>query len=203
MAKNDTEKEEVAQAETPKETPVHGDRREGAEGGEPEKSTPMAHVVKHQPPWPLIVIGVVATVLVIAVVAVGWLQLESLRGTTRTASRYSMQQDGTNFGGGQGEYYGNGGGSMRSGRASRPTLSGVVTALTDTTVTVSGSGKQVTVDKTSNTTISGDSSTLAVNDTVLVYGTTNSDGTVSATRIVVRNGATASGVSDSAPAPSV
>lgn len=202
MAKNDSEHEEAVQTPTSKDISDQEDSKD-VQPATPEKAVRVKHAVKSQPPWPLIVVGVIATVLIIAVVAVGWLQLESLHRTTRVASRYGMQQNDPNFGtnsGNQGGYYCSGG-SMR-GRMTRPTLTGVVTAVTDSTVTVSGNGKQVTVDKTSSTTVSGDSTTIAVNDTVLVYGTTASDGTVTATRIVVRNGTT-SDTSASANRPSV
>lgn len=201
MAKNDSEHEEIVQSSSSKDISDQEDNN-GVQSAKPEKAVRVEHAVKSQPPWPLIAVGVIATVLIVAVVAVGWLQLESLHRTTRVASRYGMQQNDTNFGnnGNQGGYYGSGG-SMR-GRTTRPTLSGVVTAVTDSTVTVSGNGKQVTVDKTSSTAVSGDSTTIAVNDTVLVYGTTASDGTVTATRIVVRNGTTAD-TSTSTNGPSV
>lgn len=201
MAKNDNEHEEVVQVPASKDISDQEDSKD-AQPAPSEKAVRVEHAVKSQPPWTLIAVGVIATVLIVAVVAVGWLQLESLHRTTRVASRYGMQQNDTNFGNGgnQGSYYG-GGGSMR-GRATRPTLSGVVTTVTDSTVTVSGNGKQVTVDKTSSTAVSGDSTTIAVNDTVLVYGTTASDGTVTATRIVVRNGTTAD-TSTSTNGPSV
>lgn len=75
-----------------------------------------------------------------------------------------------------------GGPAMRSFAAQ-----GVITAINGDTITVSGGGKQVTVKKTDSTTVSGDETSIAVNDTVAVVGATNSDGTITATRIIVRN----------------
>ena len=68
-----------------------------------------------------------------------------------------------------------------------PAASGVITAIDGDIITVAGGGKRVTVKKTANTVISGDEGNIAVNDTVIVTGTTSDDGMVTATRIVVRN----------------
>lgn len=154
--------------------------------------------VKASPPWPLITIGVVATVVVVAVVIGGWaFVVGHERGVatsqTRTLGRYGMmngQGNGGQYGGSQ---YFNRGGFRRGGALQSSAASGVVTAINGDTITVSGQGKQVTVKKSDSTTISGDETSVAVNDTVVVYGTTNSDGSITATRIVIRNQSTING----------
>ena len=163
---------------------------------EPQTAT----VVRSTPPWPLITIGIVATVIILAVMAMGWgfvvshSQSPAMR--TQTLGRY-----GTEYGrnGSDGSLnYGSGGGYRRGrgGSLGNIAASGVVTAINGDTITVSGQGKQVTVKKSSSTTISGDATSVAVNDTVIVLGTTNSDGSVDATRIAIRNG---SGGNNSSP----
>jgi hypothetical protein len=77
-----------------------------------------------------------------------------------------------------------GGGRMQAD--SDTFVSGVVTAVNGDTITVSGDGKQVTVTKNSSTTIRGTASSVAVNDTVSITGTTT-NGTFTATTITIRN----------------
>ncbi len=177
MAKKDDDTVEKTAAEDVK-----------AEKATPEstqKATVAAANAQKTPPWPLITIGVVGTVLVLALGAFWWLQLVSLHKTeSRTSSSRYGQMERPQFGGGSE----NGRSDMPNRRGfSRAVATGVVTAINGNTITVAGGGKQVTVKKTDSTVISGDESDLAVNDTVLVYGTAASDGTVTATRIVVRN----------------
>lgn len=200
MAKKDTEPEKVEQESAP-------ERVSAVENAEDEPATERlrepvaARAVKKQTPWLWIVIAAGGTVLIVAVMAIGWMRIESLQRSAMHAERYDMQQGATRFGGGRQGFYGNSSGSPR--RQSRPTLSGVVTALNGDSITVSGGGKQVTVKKTDSTTINGDATSVAVNDTVSVYGTTASDGTVTATRIVIRNAASPSASSDDTTVPSV
>lgn|GEM_PF-5253986 len=170
----------------------------------PESSVAVKSVPRT--PWPLITIGVVATVVVMAVAVGGWLFIVGRangNGTTTRTSRlgaygFNQQSQGGNSNGNS--YFGNGnggfgGGGYRRGSAEQAAADGVITAVNGQTLTVSGQGKQVTVTETNSTVVSGDASSVAVNDTVLVYGTTNSDGSVTATRIVIRNNASASDTS--------
>lgn len=149
--------------------------------------------VQSSPPWPLITIGIVATVLVAAVVVGGWwfVMRHGQTRNTRQAGQYGMMY-GSNSSSQNGSYFG---GRYRRGMMQSAAASGVIIAVNGQTLTVSGQGKQVTVTESSSTIISGDATSVAVNDTVLVYGTTNSDGSVTATQIVVRNSTPASGAS--------
>lgn len=164
--------------------------------------------VKASPPWPLIVIGIVATVIIVALFIGGWSFIMS-HAQTQTSQygrlrAYSQNQNGNSsagngsYGGGGFRRNGFGGGSQGQTAAFR----GVITAVNGDTLTVAGQGKSVTVTESDSTTISGDKTDVAVNDTIVVYGTTNSDGSISATQIVVRNGTGASssdGSGSSAP----
>ncbi|MDB5183674.1 MAG: hypothetical protein JWO07_355 [Candidatus Saccharibacteria bacterium] len=150
-------------------------------------------VVKAMPPWRLITVGVFATVVVVAVMIAGWMFIllhhQARPGMMNRFDGLSQSSTGPGgFMGRGGMRHGGGGGTIQQSAAR-----GVVTAVNGDTITVSGEGKQVTVTKSSSTTISGDKTDVAVNDTVVVYGTTGSDGTVSATQILVHNLAPTSG----------
>ncbi|MDB5176798.1 MAG: hypothetical protein JWN75_466 [Candidatus Saccharibacteria bacterium] len=139
----------------------------------------------NNPPWALIAMGIVGTVVVLALVIGGWAFIRS-RAEDSIANRFGDLSQNGQVGGRQGFRNGGGmrgGGGMIGIGATR----GVVTAINGDTLTVSGGGKQVTVKKTSTTTISGDKTSVAVNDTVVVAGDTASDGTVTATQIMIRN----------------
>lgn len=146
-------------------------------------------VVKKQTPWPLITVGIFGTVLLFAAIAIAWLQLVgSHRGMLQTGPRYGLNQQSPQQFGGR-DYSRSG----PRGSFARPATSGVVTAVNGDTLTVSGSGKQVTVKTSDTTRISGDETDVAVNDTVIVYGTKNDDGSITATRIMIRNSAALDG----------
>ena len=160
-------------------TSVSTDKKE--QKSQEADSSQQVKAAKSVPPWPLITIGVFVTVLVLAFFTVGWLGFASLHKQASRTGGYSMQRGDMNTRDHFGSRY-RGGGYARSAAAS-----GVVTKIDGDTVTIAGYGKQVTVKKTDSTVVSGDKSDLAVNDSVAVYGTTASDGTVTATRILVRN----------------
>lgn len=68
-------------------------------------------------------------------------------------------------------------------------IQGTVVSVSGDSFVVAGNGKRVTVNKTSTTTYRTSNTTVAVDDTVLVEGTTGSDGTMTATMIAVYNSA--------------
>jgi hypothetical protein len=149
-------------------------------------ATQTRGVVKRStPPWPLIALGAFATVVTIALIVVSWMLIASHR-----QARQQVLGANGQFGPGSSSYgnNANGGQYFRRGRGALQAAAarGVVTAVNGDSFTVSGAGKQVTVNK-SSATITGDKSDIAVNDTVTVYGTTDSDGTVTATRVLVSN----------------
>lgn len=155
-------------------------------------SAPEAKAVTQKTPWPLITIGVFATIIVVALIALAASALlHDRRATDQVTSRSGhMGMNNSDFGSRGGST--NRPDGMSGGRGSfmTPTASGVITAINGDTITVAGGGKQVTVKKTSTTVISGDETAIAVNDTVVVMGTKNSDGSVTATRIMIRNNQT-------------
>lgn len=159
--------------------------------------------VKAAPPWPLITIGVFATVVLVALLFGGWLFLVShVQAPAQTMGRFGtlQQQAGGNyFGGGSGGY--RRGGFGGGGNAQSAAFRGVVTAVNGDTLTVAGEGKLTTVQKSDGTTISGDKTDVAVNDTVVIYGTTNSDGSISATQILVRDQTGGSSLNDGSATP--
>ena len=188
MAKKDDEPQAATDAEKVKAPKVHKEEAAG------QTATATA-VGAHTPPWPLITIGVVVTVVVLAIGGLWWLKFATLHtSSNRAAPTYGYSDRSQSRNDARGSMPGRGRGGI-----SRATASGVVTAINGDTITIAGSGKQVTVKKTSDTIISGDESTIAVNDTVLVYGSTADDGTVTATRIMIRN-SNLSSSDDSRPA---
>lgn len=141
-----------------------------------------SHVIKSAPPWVLVLIGVAVTV-VIAGLAFG--------GSAYLAARRQEQAvlPTIDFNGGRFTPRGGGLHRIRGGDNSLQVIAvqGVVTSIKGDKIMIAGHGKKVTVKKTDSTVISGDEDTLAVNDSVSVVGSTASDGTVTATRIIVQN----------------
>ena len=180
MVKKDEAQPEIEhKKETTKGADIAPTAVESAQGG--------VTVVKKRTPWPLITVGIFGTVLLLAAIAMAWLQFVGMhRGAVHTGMDQSYSQRSQQYGYG-GRDYSRGG---QRGMAARPAATGVVTAVNGDTVTVSGGGKQVTVKTSSTTRIAGDETDIAVNDTVVVYGTKNDDGSIAATRIMVRNGTT-------------
>lgn len=148
-----------------------------------------AKAVVQKAPWPLITIGIFATIIIIAFITICAVTLLHNRQTTSRNSFGAdhMGMNNSDFGSQRGSI--NRPGGMSGGRGSfmTPAASGVITAINGDTITVAGGGKQVTVKKTTSTVISGSKSDIAVNDTVVVTGTTSDDGSVTATRIMIRN----------------
>lgn len=136
-------------------------------------------------PWPLITIGVFGTVLIMAAVAMAWLQFFSISKSIANDSEVYQEQRGSIFDDGQTEREFDGLG--RGGEYSRAMAVGVVSQLKGDDVTVIGGGKEVAVTMTDTTRVSGTESDLAVNDSVVIFGTKNDDDSITATRIVVRN----------------
>ncbi len=154
--------------------------------GVPHEESVAASGGQRPTPWPLITVGVFVTILLFALGAIFVMQFALLRGERlhmmQESDRYSQtSQFGSDDRGWRHD--------MMEGRGmyGRPELMGVVSAVSGDALTVVGNGKQTTVKKSSDTVVSGDSSSLRVNDSVLIYGTTGDDGTLTATRIVVRN----------------
>lgn len=144
--------------------------------------------VKSQAPWPYITVGVFITVVLAAIALMGWAWMSraldhvaTRPGTSVFGSDERIPSGGRSFGGGEGRGFG----GMRG--FSSIIASGVVTKIDGGTITIAGRGEQVTVKKTSNTVISGDETSLGVNDTVLVMGESDEDDNLTATRIIVQN----------------
>lgn len=182
MVKKDEEGPEIAEEKS-----VHKDTKTTDAQEVREREHTEVAAVKKQTPWPLITVGIFGTVLLLAAVAMAWLQLVGMhRSSVRTSPDYGYSQQHSQQYGSGGRDYSRGG---QRGSAARPVATGVVTAVSGDSITVSGGGKQVTVKTSSATRITGDETDVAVNDTVVVYGTKNDDGSIAATRIVVRNSA--------------
>ena len=146
------------------------------------KAAKQEQAVKSAPPWPLITVGVLASVVTLAVVAMGCFAFSTLRHSDNpmlTMSR--IDRDGSSH---ISIYHD---GAFDTPRKASPVTSGVVTSVEGETLTVSGHGKQVTVKRTSDTTVTGDKSDVSVNDTVVVIGSKADDGTLTARHIIVRN----------------
>lgn len=133
--------------------------------------------------WPLITIGIFATVVALAFVIICWWVIAAAwhvavptgsHGFERS-DRFGPREDRRQFE------------RERRGIWGSYATSGVVTAIDGETVTVSGRGQQVTVKTNDDTVISGDKEELAVNDTVIVYGDEAEDESITATKIIVRN----------------
>lgn len=140
--------------------------------------------VKKPTPWPIITVSVFAVVMLLALVVWGWLVASSaLHKLTseRTSGEIGRQLER--------EYMQRGGERGYGGmwESMTPAASGVIVKIEGDMITVAGQGKQVAVVRTDDTRITGDKTELAVNDTVVVRGDTEDDGTVVADRIVVRN----------------
>jgi hypothetical protein len=158
---------------------VRGEFMPTKEKDQAKESKISAKAVKSTPPWPLITIGAVASVVVLALLITTWLVVANHHAQMAHASH---AQYGLNRGGS--EFFPR---EQRGFRLGRSVASGVVTAVNGNTLTVSGGGQQVTVKKTDSTTVSGDKTDAAVNDTVLIFGDKASDGTITATRILINN----------------
>lgn len=138
--------------------------------------------VKSSAPWPLITIGVFVTIVLLALAVSGWAWMNTA--LHHLSTRQALQSEGIyprEFGGRSERGERSFGGTMMG------TVSGVVTAVNGDTITVGGRGEQVTVKKDDSTVVSGDKSSVAVNDTVIVFGEAGDDDVVTAARIIVRN----------------
>lgn len=149
--------------------------------------TKDAASAKSSPPWPFITIGIFTTIVLLALMVAGWAALNAAlqKSSSRTGIGYeSADRRGIDERRMPDRMFGDG---SVHGNMSMIAASGVITAINGDTLTVSGRGEQVTVKKTDETTIGGDKTSLAVNDTVIVIGDTEDDDSVTATRIIVRN----------------
>lgn len=146
-----------------------------------------AAAVKSRTPWPLITVGVFITVVMAAIALVGWVWMS--RALDHVASRPGTSVFGSQDRDRGGRSFdrddGRGFGGMRG--FSSTIASGVVTKIDGDTITIAGQGEQVTVKRTDDTIISGDETSLAVNDSVIVMGETDDDDTMTATHIIVQN----------------
>jgi len=192
MAKKDTDKEEDTKDSDDKaltkSTPLSKHEEKTEHHADERQVTGQMTAVKSSPQWPLITIAVFAGIVTVALVIVSWVVIASSLSDQRGRMHVGVNgsSGAPSFEGRQGTGYG-GRGGMRGGMTMN-TTQGVVTAINGDTITVSGRGKQVTVKKTDDTVISGDSESLAVNDTVIVIGDTEDDDSITATRIIIRNG---------------
>ncbi|MCA9327768.1 hypothetical protein KDA14_04535 [Candidatus Saccharibacteria bacterium] len=143
---------------------------------EPTKSTP---------PWPLITVGVVASVVILAVGAAAWLGVVMHNGNDRSfiAIRHGGIHDWGGFHSSPDRE------EFRERRPNADITRGVVTAIDGDMLTISGGGKQVKVSRTTETAVRGDKEDVAVNDTVLIIGQNTDNGTMTAKCIMVQNGA--------------
>lgn len=147
-------------------------------GGQSHKS--VEETTRRATPWPAITMGIVGTVFILAAIATAWLYFFSVSNqVSYEAQAYSEQRD---------QYYEDEPYLREYGdRHGQVVASGVVSEISGDTLTVIGGGDKVSVKQSRATRIVGDESAVAVNDTVLIFGSQNEDGSVSATRIMVRN----------------
>lgn len=158
-------------------------------------------VAKAQTPWPLIIIGIVGSVVMLALLIGGWwfVASQAMRGLQGGSGAMSLSDRGSGSGRMFERNAGREFGAQRGGLIGMAEANGVVTAIDGDTITVAGNGKKVTVKKTDSTIVSGDKNDITVNDSVIISGTTADDGTITASRIVIRNMTLDRAVDDSAP----
>lgn len=128
-----------------------------------------------QAPWPYITVGVVGIVVLLAVAAMVWLQFFA----PETAMRGSS---GDHF---DGRDYSNR--HFDGVNDANIEFFGVISENADDSLKVVGGGKKITVYITDDTDVRGDGRKLSIHDTIAVAGIENSDGTVTATHIMVVN----------------
>ena len=109
--------------------------------------------------------------------------------STRTITSYGtrgmmVQSDGASLRGG-GMMGGRGGFDDSNTDTSTTRVSGVVTSVDGTTITVAGNGTTTKVVVNDSTTYIGDDKPAAVNDTIMVVGTKSGD-TFTATRVILQ-----------------
>jgi hypothetical protein len=141
--------------------------------------------VKHihaTPQWQLVAIGVLGTVLLLALFVAGMRIVAGLHHARTVPQMGRMTEPGQRGGSHFDRHEGFGGRTHVDGA-----VAGVITAIDGDTLTIGGGGKQVKVKKTDSTKVGGDKTDVAVNDTVVILGDKDSDGNVSAVRIIVRN----------------
>jgi hypothetical protein len=137
-----------------------------------------ANLSKWKPLIPVVV------VIALAVSFLAGMQVQKVLSAAPPASNSARAMGGGRPGGGNGAGLGRGGGM-------RPTL-GVVASTTGTTLMITGrNGSTITVSLSGSPAISNGSTTglgasdIKVGDTVAVTGTTGSDGTLAATRVLI------------------
>lgn len=140
---------------------------------------------KSTPPWPAITISVFVAVVLGAILIAGWAWVSTALHKVSTSREFG--ETSRLFERGLEPREDAGPGQRGVWGMMTPAASGVITKVDGNALTVAGQGKQVTVVLDDDTTVTGDKTEVAVNDTVVVIGEENDDGTVQATRIVVRN----------------
>lgn len=135
-------------------------------------------------PWPMTTVGIFVAIIIAAFVVMCWWAILFALQVAKPV--VSSENDRTGRWALGNERRESGWNERRSARGA-VAVSGVVTAIDGSTVTVSGRGEQVTVRQNDDTVVGGDANELAVNDTVIVFGDTEADGSVTAQRILVRN----------------
>ncbi len=140
---------------------------------------------KVSPPWPVITVAVFISVLLLALAAVSWLWVQGAVTSNVRDMQSRLPAQERQFGYDTEERHERWYGGF--GNMTAPAASGVVTKIDGDTLTVAGYGKAISVKTTDETIVSGDGDTVEVNDTVVVTGDTDDDGTVTATRVIIRN----------------
>lgn len=135
------------------------------------------------PPWPLATISVFGVIVLLAIFVVGWWMVAGFVRDIQDEPTHDVRGQQRQWDSERFDRHGH----SPLFRYGERVAQGVVTAIDGDVITVSGSGKQVTVKKTSNTVVSGDKNDISINDTVVVFGDTEEDGSVVAKRIVVQN----------------
>ena len=156
-----------------------------------EKTSKAVEAVKSPTPWPLITVGVFASVVGLAIVL-----LVCSAFLNHQASNRGMANErfGMNDGDAPGRMYSHRENRSDNWQTSVSIVRGVVTAIDGDTLTVSGGGDQVQVKRTSSTVVGGDEMDVAVNDTVVVASEKADDGSMTAIRIMIRNDAPEEGM---------
>lgn len=163
----------AANKESEKMAPATTERKSGDE---------KAAAVKSKTPWPLVTIGVFATIVVIALVVagIGAAMAMEWATTTRPDGDRTMIENRT-----FGDRWQRGGGMFDD--TTSDIVRGVVVSIDGNKLTIAGGGERTTVTMTDDTMISGDADDIAVDDSVVVRVSEADDGSLEAVRIIVRN----------------
>jgi hypothetical protein len=141
----------------------------------PQKA-PTTAMTRPKASWPMVTIGIFATIIGLAIIAVAWIMIalasSYVTNSQNTKDSWMLHDDSTD---------------TSESSDTRDMIRGVVTDFEGDFLTVRGDGREVIVLVTDDVTVSGSKRTVAINDTVVMYGSEYDDGTFEAEHIVIRN----------------